>query len=780
MSMNDLLEAESFFKQSLSLMNHPFDGAIKFDADWQRFACPESRQSQTTARYKAHSDGRPTLKFWCGKCGLSQSFAYLSDKPTELTLFVRQEIDRRRVEKERLDEENHKKCYSDMNKLWNGSKVCTGHQYFDSKKIIISESDGFRVTWNAVLLCPVMSSKGQLLSLQRIYWDKAKNNYEKRFFKGLSPKNGFYILGDIAAHKQVYFAEGVATAVTIRDATSKAVICVYGKHFDYIAPIVASLYPDKEFIFCADVDSKVEHNSEANAKAAVSRTHGGVALPDFSIVSLMVAPEVPRSDFNDLLIILLSTGLHRNDALMKLRGQLIFGSTQHNDLLNKIINKIVLIDFRLLSGVEADQKVRSNHYLVIVIEQVLALAKKNNWGICRNHDFVYLFNSEYWRLIADEELKTFLGEAAEVMGVDKYIARHFNFREQLYKQFIALANLPKPEQQNELVCINLRNGTFEITPTKTHLRAFNSTDFMTYQLDFDYSPEAKAPIFDAYLNKVIPDKTKQDILSEYLGYIFIRTTTLKLEKTLLLYGAGANGKSVFYEVARQLFGEQNTSEFSLQSLTNDNGYYRAMIANKLVNYASEINGKLEASIFKQLVSGEPVEARLPYGKPFTVTNYAKLMFNCNELPKDVEHTPAYFRRFLIIPFDVTISESEQDRHLAQKIIKNELSGVFNWVLEGLNRLLTQKQFTECESVRQAVEQYEKESDSVKQYISERNYVPSSGDFISIKTLYEDYRLFCVEDGFYPVKKLNFISRLESMKIVIDKRNFGKAAFLRRS
>ena len=85
-----------------------------------------------------------------------------------------------------------------------------------------------------------------------------------------------------------------------------------------------------------------------------------------------------------------------------------------------------------------------------------------------------------------------------------------------------------------------------------------------------------------------------------------------------------------------------------------------MIANKLVNYASEISGKLETSIFKQLVSGEPVEARLPYGKPFSITGYAKLIFNCNELPKDVEQTRGYFRRFLIIPFEVTIPEAEQD------------------------------------------------------------------------------------------------------------------------
>ena len=159
----------------------------------------------------------------------------------------------------------------------------------------------------------------------------------------------------------------------------------------------------------------------------------------------------------------------------------------------------------------------------------------------------------------------------------------------------------------------------------------------------------------------------------------------------------------------------------MQSLTNENGYFRAKLANKLVNYASEINGKLESAIFKQLVSGEPVEARLPYGEPFTLKQYAKLIFNCNELPKDVEHTNAYFRRFLIIPFDVTIPPQEQDKQLHTKIIEKELSGVFNWVLDGLNRLLEQKRFTDCEAVKQAVEQYKSQSDSVKMFIDENNY-----------------------------------------------------------
>jgi len=355
------------------------------------------------------------------------------------------------------------------------------------------------------------------------------------------------------------------------------------------------------------------------------------------------------------------------------------------------------------------------------------------------------------------------------MGVAKFSARFYQFREQLFKQFLATAYLPTPESNKDTVLINLQNGTFEISPQGTKLRPFDRSDFITYQLPFEYNPQAKAPIFEAYLNRVLPDPQRQRVLAEYLGFVFIKhgSNILKEEKALILYGTGSNGKSVFFEVVNALLGAENVSSYSLQSLTNDNGYFRAKLANKLVNYASEINGNLEASIFKQLVSGEPVEARLPYGEPFTLRHYAKLIFNCNELPKDVEHTNAYFRRFLIIPFDVTIPEEEQDKNLHSKIIENELAGVFNWVLEGLDRLLKQKGFSPCDAARQAVEQYRIESNSVQMFLNENEYISSPTKYKPIKDLYFEYRAFCNESGMTPFKKGNFIKQLRALGVVVD-------------
>ena len=470
----------------------------------------------------------------------------------------------------------------------------------------------------------------------------------------------------------------------------------------------------------------------------------------------------------------LSTRLHQ------LRNQRVrhYEPDSHDTLLNRILNKISVIDFQSKTGVE-EGKLSRKHFLICVVEEIIALAKNNNWGLCRNQEFIYIYNSAYWRLFDNAEFESFLGNAAERMGVKKFDARFYSFRGQLLKQFLATANLPKPKTADDMVLINLKNGTFEISTTHQNLRTPLPEDFMTHQLQFEYNPDAQCPLFLKYLNRVLPDKECQNVIAEYFGYVFIRPKVLKLEKTLLLYGGGANGKSVLFDIANAVFGAENTSSFSLQSLTNENGYYRAQIANKLVNYASEINSTLESDTFKKLVSGEPVDARLPYGDPFHIINYAKLIFNCNQLPKDVEHTHAYFRRFLIVPFDVTIPDEEQDKHLAQKIISAELSGVFNWILEGLNRLLEQKNFTDSSAVRAQLETYKKESDSICMFLSEEIYEKSITVSISLKTLYRDYQNYCKDNNYQSIGMRVFSERLRKLGYIIERKNYGRIVFMER-
>jgi putative DNA primase/helicase len=436
----------------------------------------------------------------------------------------------------------------------------------------------------------------------------------------------------------------------------------------------------------------------------------------------------------------------------------------HHHVLDSILKKVGVIDFlQLFKDAEIDV-VKQKHYLVASIEQLLKLVKEQNYQLARKNDFVFAFNGEFWRQIEREDLKDFLMAVAQKQGIPPLEAKHYEFRDKLYKQFLALAGLRTPEPDVDKVLINLQNGTFEISAESQDIREFRAADFLTHQLQFKYDKDATAPKFKAYLDRVLPEQELQNIVAEFFGYVFTRN--LKLEKALLPYGTGANGKSVLFDVMNGLLGRENTANFSLSDLMEEHN--RAQIAHKLLNYGSEINAALTRDILKNLISCEPIMARLKYGNSFLMENYAKLCFNCNELPKDVEQTEAYFRRFLIIPFRVTLPGSEWVVDLAQQIIKEELAGVFNWVLDGLKRLLKHKKFTQSEIVKEMIATYKRESDSVACFLRDENWGqdPHNPDHTeTLKRVHLSYQTYCREAGHKPLGRNNFKKRLIANRIV---------------
>ena len=440
----------------------------------------------------------------------------------------------------------------------------------------------------------------------------------------------------------------------------------------------------------------------------------------------------------------------------------------HAQVLKRILDCLQPCDFYELGKFQPQSPIKQKHYLVLCIRQLLDMVKKQKFALARKNDFIFVYNGEYWREIDRDKLKDFLGEAAERLGVNDLEAQFHEFKDKLYKQFRAAASFDEVEADRNKALINLKNGTYEITADNQNLREFRAEDFLHHQLPFKYDKTATAPRFDQYMNRVLPARELRDIIAEFFGYVFTRN--LKLEKALLLYGSGANGKSVLFDVMNALLGRDNTTNYSLSDLMQEHN--RAQIANKLLNYGSEINASITKDVFKTLVSGEPIMARLKFGNSFLMESYAKLCFNCNELPKDIEHSDAYFRRLLIVPFDVTIPEDEQDKELAQKIIAEELSGVFNWVLAGLQRLLQQKQFTKSEIVDRAIKSYRTESDSVACYLAELDRELNG----LLKDIYSDYRGYCVDSGMKALGKINFRKRLEAHGYEVEKDEPGLKVF----
>ena len=68
-------------------------------------------------------------------------------------------------------------------------------------------------------------------------------------------------------------------------------------------------------------------------------------------------------------------------------------------------------------------------------------------------------------------------------------------------------------------------------------------------------------------------------------------------------------------------------------------------------------------------------------------------------------------------------------------------------MEGLHRLLSQKNFTKSAAVDKQIEDYKMQSDSVKMFLFDEGYESSINEYIEFKDLYLAYRTYCNDSGY---------------------------------
>lgn len=219
-------------------------------------------------------------------------------------------------------------------------------------------------------------------------------------------------------------------------------------------------------------------------------------------------------------------------------------------------------------------------------------------------------------------------------------------------------------------------------------------------------------------------------------------------------------------------GRENITNRSLESLCAEESRTVCDLEGKLLNICSEISAKFNIENFKKIASKEPLTARRLYSEPYTLYNYATLLFSYNELPRNIEFTHGYFRRLLILPFLNIIPVKKQDKALADRIITNEIQGVLNWVIDGVKRLLVQNKFSKCEIAEKAMDQYKIDADSVASYLADNNYQKSSSSTIALKELFAQYLKYRKESNCHACALKTFSTRLKLAGIDVTRRAQG--------
>lgn len=413
-------------------------------------------------------------------------------------------------------------------------------------------------------------------------------------------------------------------------------------------------------------------------------------------------------------------------------------------------------------------KLKKQEYSVLVIKVFKRIVLDKKLDLKVYNKVIFFYNGKYWQHITEERFTSFLSNVADKMGLIELAYEHHTFGADLIKQFTH-KNFAQSIIDTNDIGINLQNGTFKFQKGIGKLHPHNKKDNLHYVLPFEYLPKATCPLFDSYIEYCLPDEKKRMVLQEYLGYVFTPNEVCNLEKCLLLFGEGSNGKSVLYRVVNAILGKENISSYSIPQITDKHKgeYYLANLINKLLNYCSDTKGAFDdTGVFKQLVSGERVTGRHPAGRPIEFVNNAKFIFNVNVLPTTPENVHGFYRRFEIIDFNVIIDEEKKDRQLPTKIIENELSGVFNWILVGLERLLENKQLTECTANNEALERFKTKSNNVLEFLTEEGFevVNNIENGQVFNDVFQSYQRWISENGGTPLNKSNFKERIDGIKL----------------
>lgn len=315
--------------------------------------------------------------------------------------------------------------------------------------------------------------------------------------------------------------------------------------------------------------------------------------------------------------------------------------------------------------------------------------------------------------------------------------------------------VPEGHPNEYPLVVNFRNGTYDLQSEQ--FKPHNPSIFSLNQINCIYDPDAKCDYVDTLLNNVSCDnKSIRLLLEELLGYILIGDC--RFQKSFILLGEGANGKSVFLDMIINWLGAENCSSLALEDLSDR--FRPSQLVGKMVNIGDDSGADLlkNTAIFKKLVTGDPITLEFKHGQPFSYANRAKMIFSANNLPPSSDKSNGFMRRMTIIPFNAKFlpTDDDYDPLIGKKVCTEEAkSYILNLAIKSAKRLLQNKQFTIPEIVLEEISKYEIANNNVLSYISE---VPPIIDKDVTQT-YANYCLYCVKNNTQPYKVNKFVEEI---------------------
>lgn len=276
----------------------------------------------------------------------------------------------------------------------------------------------------------------------------------------------------------------------------------------------------------------------------------------------------------------------------------------------------------------------------------------------------------------------------------------------------------------------------------------------------NYDKDEVCPLWEQSILEIFSnDEELVRYFQRCVGYTLTGQTNE--QKFFLLYGTGANGKSVIFEILRELLGDYaiNTRFDTFERKHNKQSNEIARLHNYRLVTANESGDtkKLDSELLKEVTGGDRVTGRFLYKESFDFSPQFKLWLASNSLPTVTDLSLGFWRRLQIIPLLEKFIGEKADLHLVDKL-KSELSGILNWAINGFEQY-AKKGLNPPKKVINAVDEYKSDSDIVSKFVAEC-VIENKDNVVTAKYLYQCFAKWYDENySGKPISQIMFGKRM---------------------
>jgi putative DNA primase/helicase len=367
------------------------------------------------------------------------------------------------------------------------------------------------------------------------------------------------------------------------------------------------------------------------------------------------------------------------------------------------------------------------------------------------------------RNIYDEVLKT--DDYRERLEIEKYAMLSESMRRR--EAFVRAASVIKALHVTSDMLdpnpwlLNVKNGTADVSTGE--FREHRQEDTITKTANVVYDPQAGCPMWKQFIREIMDFKA--DVIS------FVQTAAgwaltgdISEQTMFILFGTGANGKSTFLNTIMYLLGDYGTATPTETFMRKNGDQYTNDIARLrgtrfVTTTEAEQGRRLSEPLIKKITGNDQMTARFLYGEFFNFTPTFKIFMATNHKPviKGTDH--GIWRRIKLIPFTTRIPEEKQDKQLELKL-REEASGILNWLLEGTARWRRERLQVPV-AILNATEEYRGEMDVIGNFLKEC-CIQKPEVSIRIRELFKAYSDWCDENNEHSVSERFFGLHLKEM------------------